>query len=208
VIAASAALGLATVTVATWMMLHRSGLELGGRAIASGQGTNTAVPTVASLASSAARQARETYVLEIGPFRSAGQAEATARTLGTHGYDTTRRQERAGDHLYFAVIDEIAEEALAAEIGRELEQEGLPHRVDQAGGGFRVRLAEPVPLGVAAPLASRYMERGLTARFERIPGVAVAHLLRHGSFRTRQEAEAARAELARLGVAADVIAAR
>jgi hypothetical protein len=71
-----------------------------------------------------------------------------------------------------------------------------------------IRLGEPLPLRGAVELAERARGLGHPVRVAAQPGEAVAFMIRHGNFATRQEAEAKADEISRLGLAHQVIQVR
>jgi len=72
-----------------------------------------------------------------------------------------------------------------------------------------VRIGEPRPLRGAVELADRLRKAGYRVRVAAQPGERVAYVIRHGSFATRDEAEARHRELARLSVpSAQVVSVR
>jgi hypothetical protein len=72
-----------------------------------------------------------------------------------------------------------------------------------------VRVGEPRPLRGAVELADRLRKAGYRVRVAAQAGEGVAYVIRHGSFATRDEAEARHRELARLSVpSAQVVSVR
>jgi cell division protein FtsN len=141
------------------------------------------------------------FAVAFGPFASAAEAERVERTLIRAGHETLRTRGDAGPTLYAVLIERVASAAEARAMVNVLREQGLEATV--AGEPPVVRVGDPRPLRGAVETAARVRKAGYQVRVAAQPGGGGAgYTIRHGSFATRDEAEARSRQLARLGVPA------
>jgi hypothetical protein len=145
--------------------------------------------------------------VEFGPFTSVEDAERLERTLIRAGHTTVRFRHDAGPTMYGVLLDRIATPQDARAVVAALRADGLGEATVISTNPVVVRVGDPRPLRGAVELAERLRKAGHHVRVAAQPNDRVAYMIRHGSFATRQEAEARSRQLGRLDVpAAQVVA--
>ena len=146
------------------------------------------------------------YALALGTFPLADDAERIEARLNQAGFSTVRFRQQASAKLFSVVIAQIRDTNEAQAVVEQLRQEGFPQAVVLAAqDGLAVRVAQSLPMRTAVQTAEQLRGAGHDARVNGEASRAGHITLRHGNFVTRQEAEAASREIARLGVANEVI---
>jgi cell division protein FtsN len=140
------------------------------------------------------------FGLMFGPFASTAEAEKVERTLIKAGHDSLRTRQAPGPALYAVLIERVPTAQDARAIISALREQGLGEASITSTDPVVVRVAEPRPLRGAVELADRLRKAGYRVRVAAQPGERVGYVIRHGSFATRDEAEARNRELARLNV--------
>jgi len=164
--------------------------------------------TSAATASSASPAAMR-YALALGTFPLADDAERIEARLNQSGFSTVRFRQQASAKLFSVLIPQIRDTDEAQAVVERLRQEGFAQAVVLAAkDGLAVRVAYSVPLRTAVQTAEHLRGAGHDARVTGEASRAGHISLRHGNFATRQEAEAASREIARLGVPNEVIQVR
>lgn len=159
----------------------------------------------AATASSASPGAMR-YALALGTFPLADDAEPIEARLNQAGFSTVRFRQQASAKLFSVVIPQIRDTDEAQAVVERLRQEGFAQAVVLAAkDGLAVRVAHSLPLRTAVQTAEQLRGAGHDPRVTGEANPAGHVSLRHGNFATRQEAEAASREIARLGVPNEVI---
>jgi Mrp family chromosome partitioning ATPase len=148
------------------------------------------------------------FALELGPFPTAEEAHAAEQRLNEAGYPTIWIREDSGGSPHAVIVEGVASVAETDALAAALRAEGLGEPVAEGGARRSVRVADRLVLRRAVQLAQRLRGHGLEVRLATQPGVAVAFVVRHGSFVAREEAEARRVELTRLGLTAALVQVR
>jgi uncharacterized protein involved in exopolysaccharide biosynthesis/Mrp family chromosome partitioning ATPase len=149
------------------------------------------------------------FALVFGPFASAAEAEKLERTLIRAGHATVRTRRDPGPTLYAVLIERVPTPHDARTIITVLREQGVGEAVIASTDPLVVRVGDLRPLRGAVQLAERVRNAGHQVRVAAQGNDRVAYSIRHGSFATRDEAEARSRELARLSVpAAQVVQVR
>jgi hypothetical protein len=149
------------------------------------------------------------FALVFGPFATLAEAERVERTLIKAGHQTLRARAEPPPTLYAVLIERAASASAARGIVDVLRDQGIGDAVVVSSEPPVVRVGEPKPLRGAVQLAERVRQAGYRVRVAAQPAPNAQFTVRHGSFATRDEAEAKGRELARLSVpAAQVVQVR
>jgi len=149
------------------------------------------------------------FALMFGPFATAVDAEKLERTLIKAGHETLRTRQGAGPTVYAVLIERVPTSHEARTIVNVLREQAIAEATIVSTEPVVVRVGDLHPLRGAVALAERVRKAGYQVRVAAQPNDKVAFLIRHGSFATREEAEARSRELARLSVpAAQVVPVR
>jgi cell division protein FtsN len=149
------------------------------------------------------------FAVELGPFLTGAEAERTERRLNEAGFQTARVQQPTGAALYAVLIERVPGPQEAQALVTTLRAQGFPAAtVAGARDAPEVRVGAPTLLRAAVQLAESLRAKGHQVRVAAQPGEAQTFVIRHGSFGSREEAEAKSAELGRLGLANHVVRAR
>ena len=161
-------------------------------------------PRAESPAASSASPAR--YVLALGSFLVEDDAARVEARLNQAGFSTVRFRQQAPARGFSVVIPQVRDAEEAQAIVERLRQEGFIQAVVLAAGPrLTVRVAQALSLRTAVQTAERLRAVGHDAQVVAERSRAGQIALRHGNFASREEAEAAGREIARLGVANEVI---
>jgi cell division septation protein DedD len=146
------------------------------------------------------------FAIEFGPFLSPAEAERTERQLTEAGHQTVRFRQQTGGGVYAVLIERVPGARESEALVAALREQGFPDAVALVGTDqFVVRVGEPVALRGAVLLAERLRALGHHVRVAAQPGEAVAFVIRHGNFGSRDEADERSAELVRLGMPNHVV---
>ncbi len=146
------------------------------------------------------------YVLALGSFPVEADAERVEARLNQAGFSTVRFRQQAPARGFSVVIPQVRDAEEAQAMVERLRQEGFIEAVVLAAGPrLTVRVAQALPLRTAVQTAERLRAVGHDAQVAAESSRAGQITLRHGNFASREEAEAASREIARLGVANEVI---
>ncbi len=146
------------------------------------------------------------YVLALGSFPVEDDAERVEARLNQAGFSTVRFRQQAPARGFSVVIPQVRDAEEAQAMVERLRQEGFIEAVVLAAGPrLTVRVAQALPLRTAVQTAERLRAVGHDAQVAAESSRAGQITLRHGNFASREEAEAASREIARLGVANEVI---
>jgi uncharacterized protein involved in exopolysaccharide biosynthesis/Mrp family chromosome partitioning ATPase len=161
-----------------------------------------AAPSTAAVFESPSAPARDAtrFGLMFGPFASTAEAEKLERTLIKAGHDSVRTRRATSPAVYAVLIDRVPTPNDARAIIAALREQGMGDASIASTDPVAVRVGEPRPLRGAVELAERLRKAGYRVRVAAQPSERVAYVIRHGSFATRDEAEARNRELARLSV--------
>jgi len=107
--------------------------------------------------------------------------------------------------LYAVLIDHVPTPLAAQALVEALREQGFGDAVVLGRATLSVRVGEPLGLRGSVQLAERLRARGYQVRIAAQPGVAVAFVIRHGNFASREEADEKGETLERLGLANHVI---
>jgi hypothetical protein len=152
---------------------------------------------------------RSRFALMFGPFASSADAEKLERTLIKAGHDTLRTRQGAGPTVYAVLIERVPTRDDARTIIGLLREQAIGEATIVSTDPVVVRVGELHPLRGAVALAARVRKAGYRVRVAAQSTDKTEYVIRHGSFASREEAEARRRELARLSVpAAQVVPVR
>jgi len=169
-------------------------------------------PREAAPATPAAQPAPPTpvrYVLALGTFAVAEDAERVEAKLNQAGFSTVRFRQQAPTKLFAVHVSSLKDPEEGQQTVERLAKEGYPPSVLMVGrNGVIVRVGSATPLRTAVQLAEKLRGAGYDARVATEPTRAGQVSLRHGNFASRAEAEAVSREVARLGVPNEVIQVR
>ena len=164
---------------------------------------------ISAAPASSASPATMRYALALGTFPLADDAERIEARLNQAGFSTVRFRQQASAKLFSVLIPQVRDTDEAQAVVERLRQEGFAQAVVLAAkDGLAVRVAHSLPLRTAVQTAEHLRGAGHDARVAGEASRAGHISLRHGNFATRQEAEAASREIARLGVPNEVIQVR
>ena len=169
-----------------------------------------AEPTVTVMAAAPPAESKDArFALVFGPFATVAEAERVERTLIRAGHQTLRARAEPPPSLYAVLIERAASAGEARGIVNVLREQGIGDAVVVSTEPPVVRVGDAKPLRGAVQLAERVRKAGYRVRVTAEPGPRPGFTVRHGSFATREEAEARSRELARLSVpAAQVVQVR
>jgi hypothetical protein len=165
-------------------------------------------PTAAAPPAVKAPEPPARFAVEFGPFVTTGDAERVERQLTQAGYQTARFRQQTGAGLYAVLLERTPPGRDPQSVVTALREQGFTDPSVVSADPPVIRLGEPAPLRGAVDLAERARGLGHPVRVAAQPGEAVAYTIRHGNFVSRREAEAKAEELARLGLAHQVIQVR
>jgi hypothetical protein len=148
------------------------------------------------------------FVVEFGPFPTATDVERAERQLTQAGLPTTRVREQTGASLYAVLIERMPAGRDARTLAAVLREQGFADAAVIRRDPPAVRLGAPVALRGAVALAERARGLGHPVRVAAEPGEAIAYVIRHGRFASREEAETRAEELGRFGLSQQVIRVR
>ncbi len=149
------------------------------------------------------------YALALGTFPIAEDAERIEARMNQAGFSTVRFRQQAPARLFSVMIPQLRDAEEAQAVVERLRQEGFAQAVVLAvKDGLAVRVAQSMPLRTAVQTAEQLRGAGHDARVTGEASRAGQVTLRHGNFATRQEAEIASREIARLGVPNEVVRVR
>ena len=128
------------------------------------------------------------------------------RQLNQAGYQTVRFRRQTGAAVYAVIVEGIATARDAQALVASLRDEGLGDaKVLGENAPLTVRVGTPLPLRAAVQVAERLRAAGHQVRVSAQPGEAPTFVVRHGNFTSADEAKAKSRELARLGLANQVV---
>jgi cell division septation protein DedD len=143
-----------------------------------------------------------------GPFASSAEAEKLERTLIKAGHDTLRTRQGARPTVYAVLIERVPTPHESTIIS-VLREQAIGEATVVSTDPVVVRVGELHPLRGAVALAERVRKAGYRVRVVAQSTDKVEYVIRHGSFASREDAEARSRELARLSVpAAQVVPVR
>jgi cell division protein FtsN len=146
------------------------------------------------------------YALALGTFAVADDAERVETKLNQAGFSTVRFRQQASAKLFSVHVGSLKDADEGQATVERLQREGYgPVAVLTGRSGPTVRVGDAMPLRTAVQLAEKLRAAGLDARVVAEATHAGQVSLRHGNFASRDEAEAASREVARLGVPNEVI---
>jgi polysaccharide biosynthesis transport protein len=149
------------------------------------------------------------FAVVFGPFTSPADAEKLERTMIRAGHQTVRTRQDAAPTVYAVLIERVPTAHDARTLINVLREQGMGEAIVASTDPLVVRVGELRPLRGAVQLAERVRKAGYQVRVAAQPNDRVAYIIRHGSFATRDEAEARSRDLARLSVpAAQVVQVR
>jgi cell division protein FtsN len=148
------------------------------------------------------------FALEAGPFTVVADAERVELQLTRAGYQTVRFRQQTGGGVYAVLIERLAGPREAQTLLATLRERGFPDAVLAEPDPPVIRVGEPLPLRGAVELAERLRAQGQPVRVAAQAGDAIAYVVRHGNFASREEAAARASELERLGLPLQVIQVR
>ena len=165
----------------------------------------TAIASATPSASTAAR-----FAVQLGPFASAAEAEEVEKRLRQAGHASVRLSQPTGASLYAVLVEKIAPATDAETVARTLREQDFGDAVvvERGDGPPVVRVGAPLPLRGAVVLAERLRALGHSVRLASQPGEAVAFVVRHGSYASREEASEKGEALERLGLTTQIVRVR
>ena len=159
-------------------------------------------PLASAIATPATPIPSARFTIEFGPFFSAAETERLERRLMEAGYSTTRSRRPTGSAVYAVLIERVPTAHEGKTIATALREQGLGEAVIVSTDPLVLRVGGPLPLRGAVELAERVRAAGHQVRVAAQPGQASAFVIRHGSFTSRDDAEAKRRELGQLDLPA------
>ena len=146
------------------------------------------------------------YALALGTFAVPEDAERVEAKLNQAGFSTVRFRQQVPAKLFAVLVASLKDPEEGQATIERLQKDGYAQSVLLVGrSGVTVRVGAPTPLRTAVQLAEKLRGAGYDARVSTEPTRAGQVSLRHGNFASRAEAEEASREVARLGVANEVI---
>jgi len=146
------------------------------------------------------------YALALGTFAVPEDAERVEAKLNQAGFSTVRFRQQVPAKLFAVLVASLKDPEEGQATIERLQKDGYVQSVLLVGrSGVTVRVGAPTPLRTAVQLAEKLRGAGYDARVSTEPTRAGQVSLRHGNFASRAEAEEASREVARLGVANEVI---
>jgi len=145
------------------------------------------------------------FAVEFGPFVAAADADIVERRLTEAGYPTVRTRQRSGGTAYAVLIERVPTAYEAGRIATTLREGGIGEAAIVSTDPVVLRVGAPLPLRGAVELAERVRAAGHQVRIAAQPGEAVAFIVRHGAFASREEAEVKRRELGQLDLPANQV---
>ena len=118
------------------------------------------------------------------------------------GYPTVRSRRPTGSAVYAVLIERVPTAHEGKTVATALREQGLGEAVIVSTDPLVLRVGGPLPLRGAVELAERVRAAGHQVRVAAQPGQASAFVIRHGSFTSRDDAEAKRRELGQLDLPA------
>jgi hypothetical protein len=159
-------------------------------------------PLASAIATPATPTPSARFTIEFGPFFSAADAERLERRLMEAGYSTVRSRRPTGSAVYAVLIERVPTAHEGKTVAAALREQGLGEAVVASTDPLVLRVGKPLPLRGAVELAERVRAAGHQVRVAAQPGQASAFVIRHGSFTSRDDAEAKRRELGQLDLPA------
>src|SRR6266850_1432861 len=159
-------------------------------------------PLASAIATPATPTPSARFTIEFGPFFSAAEAERLERRLMEAGYPTVRSRRPTGSAVYAVLIERVPTAHEGKMVAAALREQGLGEAVVASTDPLVLRVGRPLPLRGAVELAERVRAAGHQVRVAAQPGQASAFVIRHGSFTSRDDAEAKRRELGQLDLPA------
>jgi cell division septation protein DedD len=159
-------------------------------------------PLASAIATPATPTPSARFTIEFGPFFSAAEAERLERRLMEAGYSTVRSRRPTGSAVYAVLIERVPTAHEGKMVAAALREQGLGEAVVASTDPLVLRVGRPLPLRGAVELAERVRAAGHQVRVAAQPGQASAFVIRHGSFTSRDDAEAKRRELGQLDLPA------
>jgi Mrp family chromosome partitioning ATPase/cell division protein FtsN len=148
------------------------------------------------------------YALEFGPFVLPEEADHTEALLNQAGLTSARFRRQSGGNLFTVFIEGFATAKEAQDALDRLRADEIA--AVPVGGRERreqsmIRVGEPAPLRVAVQMGERLRAKGFQVRVAAQSETISHYTIRHGSFATREEAEAKSQELTRNGLPNSVV---
>jgi hypothetical protein len=146
------------------------------------------------------------YALELGPFASATEAEHIERRVNDAGFPTLRVRQAPGGDVYVVLVERIATPPAGEALVGTLREQGFADaRLVDDDAALAIRVGRSQPLRGAVSLAERLRALGHSVRVASQPGERESFVVRHGTYRTREEASAKGEALKRVGLAPQVV---
>jgi cell division protein FtsN len=145
------------------------------------------------------------YALDLGMFRLADEAERAETQLNQAGFSTVRFRQQEPVRLWSIYLPPPQEPEEARALVARLHEDGFGDAVVMGGARATIQIARAIPLRTAVRIAERLRGTGYDPRVAAEAPRAGQVTLRHGSFSSREEAEAVARELLRLGVGTEVV---
>ena len=168
--------------------------------------TPAARPSSVAAREAAPAVAGARFAVEMGPFVMPAETERVERQLNQAGYQTARFRQQTDAAVYAVLVEKIPTAREAQTLVASLRDEGFDNvAVLGETEPLTVRVGAPLPLRGAVQVAERLRAAGHRVRVSAQPGEAVTFVIRHGNFTTAEEAETRSQELARFGLASQVV---
>ena len=151
------------------------------------------------------RESAGIYALDFGTFLRADEAEQREAQLNQAGFSTVRFSRPDPGRLFSVSLPLPRDPVEARTLIDRLREDGFVDAKAIGGDAFAIRIVAGMPLRTAVRIAGRLRGAGhdplVSVEARRAEQIG----LRHGHFTSREEAESVKGELARLGVAAEVV---
>jgi hypothetical protein len=145
------------------------------------------------------------YALDFGTFFGVDEAERAEAQLNQAGFSTVRFSRQDPGRVFSVSLPVPRDPDEGHALVDRLRADGFVGVQATAGDAIAIRIVAGVPLRTAVRIAGRLRDAGHDPRVAAEAPRTGQIGLRHGHFTSRQEAEAVKGELTRLGVAAEVV---
>jgi cell division protein FtsN len=146
------------------------------------------------------------YSLDLGTFAVVEDAERAEAQLNQAGFSTVRFRQQEPVRLFTVTLASPPDPDETQAIVSRLREDGFAQTVMPEGAwGTDIRVAQAIPLRTAVRVAERLRSAGHEPRVWAEAARAGQVTLRHGTFTSREEAEAVGREISRLGMDNEVV---
>lgn len=145
------------------------------------------------------------YALDFGTFLGVDEAERAEAQLNQAGFTTVRFSRQDPGQLFSVTLPLPRNSDEVRALVERLREDGFVGAQPTPADAIAIRVVAGIPLRTAVRVAGRLRDAGHDPRVAAEARRTGQIGLRHGHFTSREEAEAVRGELARVGVTAEVV---